>query len=79
MVTGFVNNPVPYFEKCTLAVVPLRLGAGIKVKVLECMEANMPVVSTTVGTEGIELRENVVVANDPLQFADAVIKILHEK
>jgi len=71
-ITGFVDNPGQYFEKCHLAVAPLRMGAGIKIKVLEYLEAGLPVVATTVGAEGIEHR-NLVVADGAEDFARAVV------
>jgi len=70
--TGFIDDPLEYFEKTEIAIAPLRMGAGIKVKVLEYLEAGLPVVSTSVGAEGIESK-NVVVADDPIEFANAII------
>ncbi len=52
-VMGFVDDIVPYFSRCYCMVAPLRLGAGIKVKVLETMSAGVPVVTNTIGIEGI--------------------------
>jgi glycosyltransferase involved in cell wall biosynthesis len=52
-VTGFVPDPVPYFERCVASVAPLRRGAGIKVKVLESMLAGLPVVGSSIAAEGI--------------------------
>lgn len=72
IVTGFVNDPLEYFKKCQIAVAPLRMGAGIKIKVLEYLEAGIPVVATSVGAEGIEHR-NLVVADGAENFAQAVI------
>jgi polysaccharide biosynthesis protein PslH len=74
IVTGFVENPLQYFEKCQIAVAPLRMGAGIKVKVLEYLEAGLPVVATSVGAEGIA-SDKLFVADDDESFAEAVIKV----
>lgn len=52
-VMGFVEDIVPYFESCFCMVAPLQLGAGIKVKVLEAMSAGVPVLTNTIGIEGI--------------------------
>ncbi len=71
-VTGFVNDPLEYFKKCQIAIAPLRMGAGIKIKVLEYLEAGLPVVATSIGAEGIEHR-NLVVADGAANFAHAVI------
>lgn len=54
VVTGFVDDPTPFFENCMCMVVPLLSGAGIKIKVLEGMSAGIPVLTNTIGIEGIE-------------------------
>lgn len=54
-VTGFVENPQPYFERAEIGVVPLTQGAGIKLKTLEMLACGLPVVSTHIGAEGIPL------------------------
>lgn len=54
IVTGFVEDPTEYFELASFGIVPLQKGAGIKVKVLEMLKAGIPVISTSVGAEGIE-------------------------
>ena len=72
IVTGFVDSPIKYFEKATLAIAPLRLGAGVKIKVLESLAAGLKVISTEVGAEGIE-NSNLIIANDENSF---ILKIL---
>lgn len=72
IVTGFVENPIEYFEKATLAIAPLRLGAGIKIKVLESLDAGLKVISTDVGAEGIE-NENLIVAKDKNEFVKKIL------
>jgi polysaccharide biosynthesis protein PslH len=52
-VPGFVEDPSPLFAAADAAVLPLRRGAGIKVKVLECLAAGIPVLTTEIGAEGI--------------------------
>jgi glycosyltransferase involved in cell wall biosynthesis len=54
VVTGFVEDPTPYFVKCAVGVVPLLSGAGIKIKTLEMLKSGIPVVATSIGAEGIE-------------------------
>lgn len=56
-VTGFVEDVVPYFERCLCLTAPLVLGAGIKVKVLEAMSAAIPVLTNDIGIEGIEAQD----------------------
>jgi glycosyltransferase involved in cell wall biosynthesis len=72
-VTGFVENPLHYFEMARLAVAPLRLGAGVKVKVLEALSAGIPVIATTVGAEGIS-NENLFVADSSGKFLELILE-----
>ncbi|WP_319380107.1 glycosyltransferase [Thiomicrorhabdus sp.] len=53
IVTGFLEDPSEYFIKAKIGIVPLLTGAGIKVKTLEMLEAGLPVVSTSIGAEGV--------------------------
>ena len=53
-VTGFVDDPTTYFERCAIGVVPLLRGAGIKLKTLEMLACGLPVISTPIGAEGID-------------------------
>jgi polysaccharide biosynthesis protein PslH len=53
VITGFVQDVGALMSRMELALLPLRLGAGIKIKTLECMAAGLPVVTTSVGEEGI--------------------------
>lgn len=77
IITGFVDNPVGYFEKAQVAIVPLRYGAGVKLKVIEALAANIDVVSTDVGAEGIiDDSGRLYVKNTPLDFANAIIDII---
>lgn len=73
-VTGFVDDPVPYFERAALAVAPLRYGAGVKLKVLEAVAAKLPVVGTSVAAEGVVATKNELeVADDEGSFAEKVV------
>lgn len=58
--TGFVEDVTPYFSRCLCMVAPLRLGAGIKIKILEGLSAGIPVLTGTVGIEGIAARHSKV-------------------
>jgi len=77
-VTGFVEDPGVYFQEAWLAVAPLRLGAGIKVKVLESLAQGVPVVATKVGAEGIDASEDdgLYVRDSEEEFARACINLL---
>ncbi|ULJ32491.1 glycosyltransferase [Klebsiella quasipneumoniae] len=75
IITGFVESPIKYFERAEVAVVPLRFGAGIKIKVIEALEAKIPVITTTVGAEGVSTNLDLLhIADDNISFAESVIK-----
>lgn len=61
IVTGFIENPTHFFEKARIGIVPLLEGAGIKLKTLEMLQAGLPVISTSIGAEGVETSENIFV------------------
>ena len=54
-VSGYVADPTPYLQRAALMVVPLRAGGGMRVKILNAMAQGIPIVSTTLGCEGIEV------------------------
>lgn len=58
LITGFVQDPQEVFDRSDVAVLPLFKGAGIKVKVLECLAAGLPVLTGSVGAEGIQADES---------------------
>jgi GT2 family glycosyltransferase len=76
-VVGYVADIEPYFNECRLSVVPLRYGAGVKGKINMSMSYGLPVVSTSVGCEGMFLNDgrDVLVADDAEAFADAVCRL----
>ena len=77
-VTGYVDNLEPYLAEADAFVVPLHAGGGMRVKILDAWLWGLPIVSTPIGAEGIELREgeNIVLAEDAPAFADAVTRVL---
>ncbi len=79
-VTGLVEDVTPYYERATLAVVPLRAGGGSRLKILEAMALARPVVSTSVGAEGIDVTDghDILLADDADAFASAVSRLLDE-
>ena len=78
VVTGFVDRLEPYYERATLLVSPLRVGGGIISKNLDAMAAGCPVVTTTIGNEGIGATPGVEVltADTPGAVAAAVLSLL---
>ncbi len=77
-VMGYVENLDRVLEETAVFVVPLLSGAGMRVKILDAWSAGLPVVSTTVGAEGMAYHdeENLLIGDDEASFADAVIRIL---
>lgn len=80
IITGFVDDVRPYIDKSSIYVVPLNMGSGTRLKVLEAMSMKIPIVSTSIGCEGIEIEEgkNILVRDEPKAFADAVIKLMND-
>lgn len=78
--TGYVPELPPYFEQSALMVVPVRAGGGMRVRILEAFAYAMPVVTTTIGLEGIhaELERDVIVADTAADFAQRVIALLED-
>lgn len=77
-ITGFVESPKYFFEKAQIGIVPLRYGAGIKIKTLEMIAAKVPTISTTIGAEGIEKDPLLFEENDNNKFSKRIIKLLKE-
>ena len=74
IVTGYKEDLAPYFNECKVFVAPLRYGAGIKGKINQSMSYGLPVVTTTIGAEGMGLENgiNALIADGPGDFADNV-------
>lgn len=77
---GRVPDLAPELERAAVSVVPLRAGGGTRLKILEALGAGVPVVSTTVGAEGIplEIGRDFLAADAPRDFADAVLRVLDD-
>ena len=75
---GDVPDVRPFLRKAGMLVVPLRIGGGSRLKILEALSTGVPVVSTTIGAEGLRLRpgEHVTVADSADAFAMAVIEAI---
>lgn len=77
-ITGFVADVEPILASSCVFVVPLLAGGGMRVKILDAWQWGLPVVSTTIGAEGILTQhgENILLADDADAFADAVVDVL---
>lgn len=79
-VTGTVPDIRPYVAQSTAVLVPLRYGSGVRTKILEAFAAGRPVVTTSVGCEGLPVRhgEHVLLADDEEGFANACVQLARE-
>ncbi len=79
-VTGYVPDLAPYYGRARVAVAPLRFGAGMKGKICEAMAHGVPVVTTTIGAEGMDLTdgENVLIADSAPAMAQAVVSVYRD-
>jgi sugar transferase (PEP-CTERM/EpsH1 system associated) len=77
-VTGFVPDVRPKLWSATICVVPLLVGGGTRLKILEALAAGCPVISTTIGADGLSLvaGEHLLIADTPEQFAQGILALL---
>ena len=76
-VTGTVPDVRPYYREARAVVVPLRMGSGTRLKILEAMAAGVPVVSTSLGAEGLDVsaRANILIADTSMEMAKSVASL----
>ena len=79
-VTGFVDDIRPYVGQASVVVVPIRIGSGTRIKILDTMAMGKAIVSTSVGCEGLNVanRRNIMIADDPTSFSESVIELLKD-
>src|SRR5262249_10951627 len=79
-ITGRVEDIRPYIAQAAVCIVPLRIGGGTRLKIYEAMAMGKSVVSTSIGAEGLPLEagKDLLIADDPEQFANAVIGLLRD-
>jgi glycosyltransferase involved in cell wall biosynthesis len=79
-VTGQVDDVRPYIDRAAVYVIPLRIGGGTRLKVFEAMAMGKPIVSTSIGVEGLPIVNgtDAVIADEPDAFADAVVRLLRD-
>jgi glycosyltransferase involved in cell wall biosynthesis len=77
---GFVENVEPYFLNSKLMVAPLRYGAGVKGKVGQAFEYYLPVVTTSIGAEGMFLENdiNAIIVDNATDFANKIIEVYNQ-
>jgi glycosyltransferase involved in cell wall biosynthesis len=79
-VTGHVPDVRPFLERAEVFVAPLNSGGGTRLKILEAIAMGTPVVSTSIGCEGLRLRdgEHILVADSPESFVQAVLRLFRD-
>lgn len=80
-VLGYVDDIRPYVAKSAIYVVPLRVGGGTRLKVLDALAQGKAIISTSIGCEGIEVtdRENIYIEDSDSEFASSIIELLNNK
>jgi polysaccharide biosynthesis protein PslH len=80
-VTGTVADVRPFYREAIAAIVPLSVGGGSRLKILEAMAAGVPVVSTTLGAEGLAVQpgENILIADTNEQLVAAIIGVVENE
>ena len=77
-ITGYTSDVLPYLEQATVAICPLHLGGGTRLKILEAFAVNLPVVTTTKGAEGLPITDgtHAYIADDADTFASCIDTLL---
>ena len=80
LIPGYLNDVSGYFDRARVFVAPLRYGAGMKGKIGMAMAMGLPVVTTSIGAEGMGLVDgvNALIADDEEAFASAVLRVYHD-
>ena len=80
-IIGFVEDVRHYIQNANVCIAPLTAGSGTRLKILEYMAMSKPVVSTTIGAEGlnVENNKNILIADDWSEFSDKIIDLLNDE
>ncbi len=80
VISGGVDDLVPYYRQARVSVVPLRAGGGTRLKILESMALGRAVVSTSIGCEGLDVEHgrDLLIADAPDEFAASVVSLLRD-
>ena len=81
IVTGRVEDVRPFMEEAAVYIVPLRIGGGTRLKIYEAMAMEKPIVSTSIGAEGLPVTDGkeILLADTPESFAEAVVRLLRQE
>ena len=77
---GHVPDIRPYLQSAAVSIAPIRVGGGTRLKILDAWAMETPVVSTSIGCEGLVTvtEENILIRDDPQAFADGVVSLLND-
>ena len=80
-IAGFVDDVMPHLDRASVVVVPLRIGGGTRLKIVEAMAKAKAIVSTRIGAEGIDVthEQDVLLADSPTDFATQVVRLLNDR
>lgn len=80
-ITGFVPHIRPYLTEASIYIVPLRIGSGTRLKILEAMTAGLPIVSTRIGAEGFDVKDQLemVLADTPEEWVENILRLLGDQ
>jgi glycosyltransferase involved in cell wall biosynthesis len=80
-VVGTVPDVRPYWERAAVSIVPLRIGGGTRLKIFEAMAMGIPIVSTSVGAEGLPVAhgDHLLIADTPEAQAAAIVSLLRDR
>ncbi len=78
--TGFVEDLRPWVQRAGVYIIPLQVGSGTRLKLLEAMAMAKPVVSTAIGCEGVEVEHNkhLLIADKPEEMANAIVQLMRD-
>ena len=79
-VEGFVDSVIPYYRKSDISIVPLRIGSGTRLKILESMSLGIPIMSTSIGAKGIEHKNghNILLEDDSDAMSNRINAVLSD-
>jgi len=80
-ITGWVDSVQPYLHQATVFIVPLRMGSGTRLKILEAMASGCAIVSTSIGSAGLhdDVRNVMKIADNDVDFAQFVVSLLEDE
>lgn len=81
IVSGYIYDSREIAKECAVFIVPLRSGSGVRVKILNAMAMGLPIVTTSIGVEGLNCKngKHLLIADTPTEFASAIIELFNNK